>query len=89
MRRAIAKQAEAERDRRAKVIHADGELQASTKLKEAADILSASPAAIQLRYLETLSNISSDKSSTIVFPLPMDFIGKIMTNHQNNINSEE
>ena len=79
MRRAIAKQAEAERDRRAKVIHADGELQAASKLREAADILALSPAAIQLRYLETLSNISSgDKSSTIVFPLPMDIIGKLL-----------
>lgn len=79
MRRAIAKQAEAERDRRAKVIHADGELQSSYKLKEAADILSASPAAIQLRYLETLSSISSEKSSTIVFPLPMDMLGKLIS----------
>lgn len=74
MRRAIAKQAEAERDRRAKVIHADGELQAASKLKEAADILGTSPQAIQLRYLDTLTNINSDK--TIVFPLPMDIMNK-------------
>lgn len=78
MRRAIAKQAEAERDRRAKVIHADGELQAAGKLKEAADILSSSPSAIQLRYLETLTNITSEKSSTIVFPVPMDIISAFM-----------
>ncbi len=78
MRRAIAKQAEAERDRRAKIIHADGERQAADKLKEAADILAKSPAAIQLRYLETLSNISSDKSSTIVFPLPMDIVANFI-----------
>jgi regulator of protease activity HflC (stomatin/prohibitin superfamily) len=76
MRRAIAKQAEAERDRRAKVIHADGELQASGKLKEAADVLSQSPQAIQLRYLDTLTNIASDKTSTIVFPLPIDIINQ-------------
>ncbi len=77
MRRAIAKQAEAERDRRAKIIHADGELQAASTLKDAADILSSSPSAIQLRYLETLTNISNEKSSTIIFPLPMDLINKI------------
>ena len=78
MRRAIAKQAEAERDRRAKVIHADGELQAAGKLKEAADILASSPSAIQLRYLETLTNVTSEKSSTIVFPVPMDIISSFM-----------
>ncbi|MDC3181160.1 slipin family protein [Gammaproteobacteria bacterium] len=78
MRRAIAKQAEAERERRAKVIHADGELQAAGKLKEAAIILSESPAAIQLRYLETLNNIAGDKSSTIVFPLPINLVNKLM-----------
>ncbi|MEC7030322.1 MAG: slipin family protein [Pseudomonadota bacterium] len=89
MRRAIAKQAEAERDRRAKVIHADGELQASSKLKEAADILSTSPAAIQLRYLETLSNISSEKSSTIVFPLPMDMIGRLISSSSPNIEDKK
>lgn len=76
MRRAIAKQAEAERDRRAKIIHADGELQAADKLKQAADILATSPQAIQLRYLDTLGNIASDKSSTIVFPIPMDLVNQ-------------
>jgi len=75
MIRAIARQAEAERERRAKVIHADGELQASEKLLRAAEILSAQPQAIQLRYLQTLNDIASeDKSHTIVFPLPMDLI---------------
>jgi len=74
MVRAIARQAEAERERRAKVIHAEGELQASSKLAEAADVLARSPQALQLRYLETLTVIAADKNSTIVFPLPMDVI---------------
>jgi regulator of protease activity HflC (stomatin/prohibitin superfamily) len=74
MVRAIARQAEAERERRAKVIHAEGELQASHKLAEAAEILARSPQALQLRYLETLTVIAADKNSTIVFPLPMDLI---------------
>jgi regulator of protease activity HflC (stomatin/prohibitin superfamily) len=74
MIRAIAKQAEAERTRRAKVIHAEGEMQAAQKLLEAAGILSKQPQAIQLRYLQTLTEIAGDKSSTIVFPLPMDLI---------------
>jgi regulator of protease activity HflC (stomatin/prohibitin superfamily) len=74
MVRAIARQAEAERERRAKVIHADGELQASRTLLEAAQMLSQSPQAMQLRYLQTLTQIASDKSSTIVFPLPMDML---------------
>ena len=74
MVRAIARQAEAERERRAKVIHAEGELQASEKLAQAAHILSQQPQAIQLRYLETLTVIAADKNSTIVFPLPMDLI---------------
>jgi regulator of protease activity HflC (stomatin/prohibitin superfamily) len=74
MVRAIAKQAEAERERRAKVIHAEGELQASEKLLQAAQVLAQQPQAIQLRYLETLTVIAADKNSTIVFPLPMDVI---------------
>ncbi len=75
MIRAIARQAEAERERRAKIIHADGEFQASQKLQEAARILSKEPQAIQLRYLQTLSDIANeDKSHTIIFPLPMDLI---------------
>jgi len=78
MIRAIARQAEAERERRAKVIHADGEFQAAQKLLEAAQVLSQQPLAIQLRYLETLTVIAADKNSTIVFPLPMDILGPLM-----------
>jgi regulator of protease activity HflC (stomatin/prohibitin superfamily) len=74
MVRAIARQAEAERERRAKVIHAEGELQASEKLLAAARMLAQQPEAMQLRYLQTLSNIAGDKASTIVFPVPMDLI---------------
>ena len=74
MIRAIARQAEAERERRAKVIHAEGELQASEKLFQAARVLSQEPQAIQLRYLETLTVIGADKNTTIVFPLPMDVL---------------
>jgi len=72
MIRAIAKQAEAERERRAKVIHAEGELQASEKLLKAAKVLAEQPQSIQLRYLQTLSGIANDKSSTIVFPMPIE-----------------
>ncbi len=78
MIRAIAKQAEAERERRAKVIHAEGEMQAAEKLVEAASTLSQQPQAIQLRYLQTLTEIAGDKSSTIVFPLPMDLIEPLL-----------
>jgi regulator of protease activity HflC (stomatin/prohibitin superfamily) len=74
MIRAIARQAEAERERRAKVIHAEGELQASEKLYQAAKVLAQEPQAIQLRYLETLTVIGADKNTTIVFPLPMDVL---------------
>ena len=74
MVRAIARQAEAERERRAKVIHAEGEQQASEKLLEAAKVLAQSPQAMQLRYLQTLVNIAGDKTSTIVFPMPMDIM---------------
>ena len=74
MQRAIAKQAEAERERRAKVIHADGEYEASNKLAEAAKILETQPSAIQLRYLQTLTEIGVEKNTTIVFPLPIDII---------------
>ena len=72
MIRAIAKQAEAERERRAKVINAEGELQASEDLKKAADILSQNPQAIQLRYLQTLNDIANDRTNTLVFPFPAD-----------------
>ncbi len=77
MVRAIAKQAEAERERRAKVIHAEGEMQASTKLLEAAQVLAKQPESMQLRYLQTLSNISSNKASTIIFPMPIDILNTI------------
>jgi len=77
MIRAIARQAEAERERRAKVIHAEGELQASEKLLEAARMLAQQPEAIQLRYLQTLTQIAGDRSSTIVFPLPMEVLGAV------------
>src|SRR3990167_398562 len=82
MIRAIARQAEAERERRAKVIHADGELQASHKLLEAAQILSQQPQALQLRYLQTLSNIAEEKNSTIIFPLPLEFLAGLMKHKQ-------
>ncbi len=78
MVRAIARQAEAERERRAKVIHAEGELQAAEKLRDAADILASAPQAMQLRYLQTLTDISTERSSTIVFPLPLDLIGPLL-----------
>ncbi len=77
MIRAIAKQAEAERERRAKVIHAEGELQASEKLLQAAQKLSEQPEAMQLRYLQTLAIIAGDKTSTIVFPVPLDIISTL------------
>jgi len=77
MVRAIARQAEAERERRAKVIHAEGELQASEKLLQAAQMLAQQPEAMQLRYLQTLSLIAGDKTSTIVFPLPMDILSSL------------
>ena len=78
MIRAIAKQAEAERERRAKVIHAEGELQASGKLLQAAQVLSENPQSLQLRYLQTLTEIAGEKSSTIVFPLPIDLVKPLM-----------
>jgi len=74
MRRAMAKQAEAERERRAKVIHADGEFQASAKLKDAATVMASEPVTVQLRYLQTLTEIAVEKNSTIIFPLPIEFM---------------
>jgi regulator of protease activity HflC (stomatin/prohibitin superfamily) len=79
MIRAIARQAEAERERRAKVIHAEGELQAAEKLYQAAHILAQEPQAIQLRYLETLTVIGADKNTTIIFPLPMDLLAPFLS----------
>src|SRR5215203_3349651 len=80
MQRAMARQAEAERERRAKIINSEGEFQAAQKLTDAADIISTNPASLQLRYLQTLLEIGSNQNTTVVFPLPMDvlepFIGK-------------
>jgi len=80
MIRAIARQAEAERERRAKVIHAEGEKQAAQGLMEAAEILSREPSAIQLRYLQTLTQVAGDQSSTLVFPVPVDLLTGLMEN---------
>ena len=84
MVRAIARQAEAERERRAKVIHAEGELQASEKLMQAANVLARQAGAMQLRYMQTLSNIASDKTTTIVFPMPMDLLAAIVDSKHGN-----
>ncbi len=78
MKRALAKQAEAERERRAKVIHAQGEYEASAKLKDAADVMSTQPVAIQLRYMQTLTEIATEKNSTIIFPMPIDILKYFM-----------
>ena len=83
MVRAIARQAEAERERRAKVIHAEGELQASAKLLESAQTLAKQSESMQLRYLQTLTEITSDKTNTIVFPLPMDLVEPFLRNIKN------
>lgn len=79
MQRAMAREAEAERERRAKIINAHGEFQAADELRRAAEILSQSPASLQLRYLQTLLELGADQNSTVVFPLPMDIIGPFMT----------
>ena len=76
MQRAMARQAEAEREKRAKIIHAEGEYEASTRLAEAAAVISQQPIALQLRYLQTLTEIASERSSTVVFPLPIEMIGQ-------------
>ena len=78
MQRAMAKQAEAEREKRAKIIHAEGELQASSQLAKAAAVIGSESSALQLRYLQTLTEIAVEKNSTIIFPLPMDLIGSLM-----------
>jgi len=81
MLRAIAKQAEAERERRAKVIHAEGEFQASQKLADAATIIATAPTAMQLRFLQTLTEIATEKNSTIIFPVPIDLIKPFLEKH--------
>ncbi|MBO0779351.1 MAG: slipin family protein [Ktedonobacteraceae bacterium] len=78
MQRAMAKQAEAEREKRAKIIHAEGELQASAQLAQAAGVIGAQPSALQLRYLQTLTEIAVEKNSTIIFPLPLDLIEPLL-----------
>jgi len=78
MKRAMARQAEAERERRAKIIAAEGELQASEKLSQAATVMAAAPTSMQLRYLQTLSEIAVEKNSTIIFPLPMELLNHLM-----------
>lgn len=83
MRRSMAAQAEAERERRAKIIHAEGEYQASEKLAQAAEIIAKEPVTLQLRYLQTLTEISSERSSTIVFPLPIDMLTYFTKNKDN------
>lgn len=80
MQRAMAKQAEAERERRAKVIHAEGEYQASQRLKEAAEIIEDHPVAVQLRFLQTLSEVASEKNSTTIFPIPIELIKPFINN---------
>jgi regulator of protease activity HflC (stomatin/prohibitin superfamily) len=81
MQRAIARQAEAERERRAKVIHAEGEFQAAQRLADAANVISVNPAALQLRFLQTLVEISAEKNSTTIFPVPIDIISAFMQNY--------
>jgi regulator of protease activity HflC (stomatin/prohibitin superfamily) len=81
MQRAMAKQAEAERERRAKVIHAEGEFQASQKLADAAEVISKQPQALQLRFLQTLTEVASEKNSTTIFPVPIDLIKPFLENY--------
>ena len=78
MQRAMARQAEAERERRSKIIHAEGEMQAAQKLREAADIMTGNPAALQLRYLQTMVEVSAENNSTIVFPVPIDILSSFL-----------
>jgi regulator of protease activity HflC (stomatin/prohibitin superfamily) len=82
MQRAMAKQAEAEREKRAKIIHADGEFQASAKLAEAAGVINKEPVALQLRYLQTLTEIGVEKNTTVVFPVPIDIIKGWIESHK-------
>jgi regulator of protease activity HflC (stomatin/prohibitin superfamily) len=84
MQRAIARQAEAERERRAKVIHAEGEFEASQRLADAADVISRNPAALQLRYLQTLVEIAAEKNSTTIFPIPIDTLAPFIKGLLNN-----
>ena len=85
MQRAMALGAEAERERRAKIIHAEGEFQASQRLRDAADVISGNPASLQLRYLQTLSEIGAEQNSTIVFPLPIDLIEPFLERRERDV----
>src|SRR5213082_1113087 len=89
MQRAMAKQAEAEREKRAKVIHAQGELQASNQLAQAAAVIGSQPATLQLRYLQTLTEIAVEKNSTIIFPLPIDLIGPMLDSIRRSASASE
>ena len=89
MQRAMARQAEAERERRAKVIHAEGEYQASKRLRDAAEVISVNPAALQLRYLQTLTEVGVNQNSTIVFPLPLDVIQPFLEKASSAENPQE
>jgi regulator of protease activity HflC (stomatin/prohibitin superfamily) len=82
MKRAMAKQAEAERERRAKATHADGELESATTLAEAAEILSTDPTSIQLRYLQAMIEVSAEKNSTLVFPVPIDLVSALIPDNK-------
>ncbi len=84
MKRMMAAQAEAERERRAKIIHADGEFQASERLAEAGAIIGREPATLQLRYLQTLTEIASERNSTLIFPLPIDLITSFINRGSSN-----
>lgn len=84
MKRAIARQAEAERERRAKVIHADGEFQAAAKLRNAADIMAGQPVTVQLRYLQTLTEIATEKNSTVIFPFPIELLQYFLKKNQDS-----
>src|SRR2546426_6919006 len=89
MQRAMAKQAEAEREKRAKIIHAEGELQASAQLAQAANVIGSQPSALQLRYLQTLTEIAVEKNSTIIFPLPIDLIGPMLDSMRRSASAVE
>jgi regulator of protease activity HflC (stomatin/prohibitin superfamily) len=89
MQRAMAKQAEAEREKRAKIIHAEGELQASAQLAQAANVIGSQPATLQLRYLQTLTEIAVEKNSTIIFPLPIDIIEPLINLMRHSASSVE
>ncbi|BCA79583.1 slipin family protein [Desulfuromonas sp. AOP6] len=89
MQRAMARQAEAERERRSKVIHAEGEYQASQKLSEAAEVMSHQPTALQLRFLQTLTEVATEKNSTIIFPVPIDLIQPFLDSRKKGISSSD